>query len=111
MLPSITNQRVEPSVLRRLIGCTGHPGKSLSRERQKTQQAVLDFMLDPCSVEGMATIMAIKEPQRSACFAHLQKLRAELNNQPILPASADSFPEYQGCCCQGNETDRTSGKA
>ena len=85
MLPSITNQRVESSVLRRLVG------KSLSPERQKTQQAVLDSMLDPCSVEGMAA-MAIQEPHRSACFAHLQKLRAELNNQPILPASTDSFP-------------------
>lgn len=85
MLPSITNQRVESSVLRRLVG------KSLSPERQKTQQAVLDSMLDPCSVEGMAA-MAIQEPHRSPCFAHLQKLRAELNNQPILPASTDSFP-------------------
>ena len=80
------------------------------RERQKTQQTVLDSMFDPCSVEGMATIMAIKEPHRSACFAHLQKLRAELNNQPILPASTDSFPEYQGYCCQEIETDRTTGK-
>ena len=91
MLPSITNQTVESSLLRRLIGSTGSPGKSLSSERQKTQQVVLDFVLDPCSVEGMAA-MAIQEPHRSACFAHLQKLRAELNNQPILPASTDSFP-------------------
>ena len=90
MLPSISNQSGESSVLRRLLGSSGNSsaplGKNLSPERRKAQQAVLDSMLDPCSVEGMAA-MEVQEPHRSSCFANLQKLRAELANTPMLPAS------------------------
>ena len=91
MFPSIANQNVESSVLRRLIGSTGHPRKSMTPEKEKAQKAVLDSMLDPCSVEGTAA-MEIQEPHRLSCVANLQKIRAELNNKPVLPASTDSFP-------------------
>lgn len=91
MLPSLSNQSRETSVLRRLLGSSGLTsdslGKNLSTERQKAQKAVLDSMLDPCSVEGMSA-MAVQEPHRSACFANLQKLRTELANKPELPVSS-----------------------
>ena len=91
MLPSLSNQSRETSVLRRLLGSSGLSsdslGKNLSPERQKAQKAVLDSMLDPCSVEGMSA-MAVQEPHRSACFADLQKLRTELANKPELPVSS-----------------------
>ena len=92
MLPSLSNQTGESSLLRRLLGSSGNSnallGKNLSPERRKAQQAVLDSMLDPCSVEGMAA-MEVQEPHKSSCFANLQKLRAELANTPVPASSRD----------------------
>lgn len=91
MLPNLSNQNGESSVLRRILGSSGNsgsPGNKLSPERKKAQRAVLDSMLDPCSVEGMAA-MSVQEPHRSSCFANLQKLRAELSNEPAIPTSRD----------------------
>lgn len=81
-------------MLRRLLGSSGNSstslGKKLSPETTKAQKAVLDSMLDPCSVEGMAAL-SVQEPRRSSCFANLQKLRAELSNQPTIATSHELY--------------------
>lgn len=77
-------------MLHRLLGSNGNmqisTNKKLSPETRKAQQRVLDSMLDPCSVEGMAA-MTVQEPCRSSCFANLQKLRAELSNESAVAAT------------------------
>lgn len=97
MFPSLTSQNGESSMLRRILGSGGNsanapPGRRLSLRRRKmhlaeriiqAEQAAIDAVLEPDSVEGLPAVFKIqKEPRRSVRFANLQKLRSELSQQP-----------------------------
>lgn len=96
--PSLTPQNGESSMLRRILGANGGNsantpfGRRLSWRKRKmdlaeriiqAEQAAIDAVLDPESASGMPDIFKVqKEPRRSSRFANLQKLRAELSQQP-----------------------------
>lgn len=107
MLPSLWNQSGDLSTLHRLLGSNGNMqisiNNKLSPETRNAQQRVLDSMLDPCSVEGMAA-MTVQEPRRSSCFANLQKLRAELSNEPAVAATNDFCETNKIINVRPNET-------
>ena len=94
MLPSLTSQNEESSMLRRILGSSGNSanaplGRRLSWRRRKmhlaqrivqAEQAAIDAVLEPDT--GMPEVFKIqKEPRRSVRFADLQKLRTELSQQ------------------------------
>ena len=111
MLPNLSNQNGESSMLRRLLGSSGisHASldKKLSPETRKAQQAVLDSMLDPCSVEGMAA-MAVQEPHRSSCFANLHKFRTELSNKPAAVVPNDLYKTNRIIAVRSREMKQTT---
>lgn len=94
MWPSLTSQGEESPVLRRMFGSSGANspntsfGRRLSWRKRKmhlaesiiqAEQAAIDAVLEP----EMPAVFAVKqEPRRSSRFANLQKLRAELSQQP-----------------------------
>ena len=94
MLPGLTSQNGESSMLRRILGSSGNSanvslGRRLSWPRRKmhfaqriikAEQAAIDAVLEP-DTEMPDVFKIQKEPRRSVRFANLQKLRSELSRQ------------------------------